>query len=409
MSRRRVFVTGLGAITPLGRTWPESVQELKAGKSAVRRLDAVDALDAIHAFDVSGFPCQVAARIEAVFEHTEDRRLALAQEALRQAWKPPGVPGERIGVFMGAESGRASLATILGMARAAGGGQRFDHGAFGKQGGELARHIDASVVSPATVASALARAIGARGPATTISVACSSASAAIAEAVRAIRLGECDAALAGGVGADVDPIMLVGFGKLGALSARGASCPFDVHRDGFVVGEGAAMVTLSCEPQGMDIEITGTGRSLDAYHLTAPDPQGEGAVRAMRAALADARRDHVDYVQAHGTSTPLNDAIEARALHRVFGPAAARMAVSSVKGAVGHWVAGAGAIGLLCAIEAVRSGVVLPTAGLTQPDPECALGHVMGQAIHRRVDAALVNAFAFGGANTSIVVERTRP
>ena len=396
MSRRRVFVTGIGAITPLGATWVESVAPLAQGRSAVAPVDAGQA----GGFDVSGFPCTVAARIPRAFAHGDDRRLALAREAAREAWAMGGsadVAPARVGVFIGAESGRATIPTILALARAAGGGNSFDHQAFGREARALAARM--------------AAAIGAQGPVQTISIACASGAAAIVEATRAIRLGVCDLALCGGVGADVDPLMLVGFGKLAALSARGLSCPFDLRRDGFVVGEGAAMVVLSCAPAnvsgaGGPIEITGVGRTLDAYHLTKPDPRGDGAARAMQAALADAGRDTVDYIQAHGTSTPLNDEAEARAIRRVFGDRTAAIPVSSVKGALGHWVAGAGAIGFSCAVEALRTGTILPTAGLQQPDPACDLCHVQGSAARRPVAAAMVNSFAFGGANACIVVER---
>jgi 3-oxoacyl-[acyl-carrier-protein] synthase II len=200
--------------------------------------------------------------------------------------------------------------------------------------------------------------------------------------------------------------MLAGFGLLGALSARGRSCPFDVRRDGFVVGEGAAMVVLAADRGDAAVEVAGAARTLDAHHLTAPDPAGDGGARAMRAALDDAAADAVDVVQAHGTSTPLNDAVEAAAIRRVLGPGLDRAHVSSVKGALGHAVAGAGAIGFLAAVEAVRSGVVFPTAGLEHPDPACALPHVMGRALRRPVAAALANAFAFGGANACLVVRR---
>jgi 3-oxoacyl-[acyl-carrier-protein] synthase II len=200
--------------------------------------------------------------------------------------------------------------------------------------------------------------------------------------------------------------MLAGFGLLGALSEKGCSRPFDARRDGFVLGEGAAFVVLSSEAAGAAAELRGAGRSLDAHHLTAPEPGGEGAERAMRRALAESGLAAVDHVQAHGTSTPLNDAIEAAAIRRVLGTALADAHVSSVKGALGHTIAAAGALGLLCAVEAVVRGLVLPTAGLVEPDPECDLPHVTARALPRRVDAAMANAFAFGGANCSLVVAR---
>jgi 3-oxoacyl-[acyl-carrier-protein] synthase II len=316
------------------------------------------------------------------------------------------VAPERLGVFIGAESGRATLATVCELAQAAGGGRTFDHVRFGARAPAMASRINASVVSPASVASVLAGEWNARGPAQTVSLACASGSAAIIEAVRTLRLGLCDVALCGGVGADVDPLMLAGFGHLGILSAKGCSRPFDARRDGFVVGEGAAVVVLSVERGGAEAEIAGVGRSLDAYNLTAPDPEGDGARRSMRAALRDAGVETVDYVQAHGTSTPLNDPVEAKALRAVLGDGLARARVASVKGALGHWVAGAGALGLVCAYEAVVGGRMLPSAGLETPDPDCDLPHVMGEAVYQEAGTALVNAFAFGGANTSLVVRR---
>ncbi len=390
---------GRGAITPLGETWAATRDALAAGRSAVAPVTR---------FDVEGYPSQVAAVVSTPLEETEDRRLALAWRAADEAWREAKIEAapSRIGVFLGAESGRATYGTTFGLSRAAGGGARFDHARFGEDARGLASAVHAAAVSPAAVASALAARIGAEGPVETISLACASGAAAIVSATQAIRLGLCDVALAGGVGADVDPFMLVGFGLLGALSARGVSCPFDVRRDGFVVGEGAAMVVLAAEPGAARAEITGASRTLDAHHLTAPDPAGDGAERAMRGALEDAGRVEVGYVQAHGTSTQLNDAVEAAAIRRVLGDALANAHVGAVKGAVGHWIAGAGAIGFLCALEAAEEGLCLPTAGLTEPDAGCVLPHVVGTAKRKTVAAALVNAFAFGGANTSLVVSR---
>jgi 3-oxoacyl-[acyl-carrier-protein] synthase II len=408
MNGRAVYIRGVGAVTPLGRTWPESLDALAKGQSAVAPITE---------FDVVDFPCTVAASVRTALAHDGDRRRALMMPAAAEAWAQAGAAlgkgcaPARLGVFIGAESGRAPLQTALALSRAAGGGTAFEHALFGQRARPLAAGIDASVVSPAAVAQTLARVYGARGPVQTVSLACASGLAAIAEAARAIRIGSCDVALCGGVGADVEPLMLAGFGKLGALSARGVSRPFDLLRDGFVVGEGAAAVVLAATPGAEGdaaLAVLGEGRSLDAYHLTAPDPEGAGAERAIRAALRAAERASVDYVQAHGTSTPLNDVVEAAALHRVLGDSlrAGRALVSAVKGAVGHWVAGAGAIGFLCAVEAVRSGTILPTAGLCHPDPRCDLPQVLFTAVQREVHTALCNAFAFGGANCSVVVGR---
>jgi 3-oxoacyl-[acyl-carrier-protein] synthase II len=396
---RNVFIRGVGVISPLGQTWPETRDALESGATAVAPITS---------FDVKGYPSRVAACVPWPLDETQDRRLALALRATNEAWTNAAVqaPSTRIGVFIGAESGRATYETIFALSRAAGGGPRFDHAQFGQNARHLAAQIHSATVSPAAVASTIARTIGARGPVETISLACASGAAAIVEATRAIRLGLCDVAVAGGVGADVDPFMLVGFGILGALSSRGVSCPFDVHRDGFVVGEGAAIAVLSAERGGALVEVAGVARTLDAHHLTAPDPAGNGASRAIRGALDDARLDRVDYVQAHGTSTPLNDAVEAAAVGRVLGSALEHAHIGAVKGALGHWIAGAGALGFVCGYEAVLSGICLPTAGLVEPDRTFSLPHIVGRAIRKNVRAALVNAFAFGGANASLVVAR---
>jgi 3-oxoacyl-[acyl-carrier-protein] synthase II len=400
--RRRVYIRGVGAYSPLGETWPETARALAEGRSGIRPITA---------FDATGFPCTVAAAIPDD-GRDEDRRLAFARRAARESWAAGAVgvtDAARIGVFVGAESGRGRFATVLGLSRAARSPSgAFDREQFAERARPFADRIDASVISPSSVASALAAELGAAGPVETISLACASGSAAIVEAARAIRLGQIDVALCGGVGADVDPLMAAGFGLLGILSARGVSCPFDVLRDGFVIGEGAAMLVLSHEPGDAACELAGIGRSLDAHHLTAPDPDGDGAYRAMTAALRDAGVSAVEYVQAHGTSTPLNDRIEAVAIRRALGESAPRAHVSSSKGALGHWVAGAGALGALYAWEAVARGVVLPTAGLVTPDPECDVPHVIGAAIEKPVRAALANAFAFGGANSCLVIASLR-
>jgi 3-oxoacyl-[acyl-carrier-protein] synthase II len=397
---RRAHIRGVGAFTPLGRTWPEAARRLAEGAVAVAPVAR---------FDARGYPCSVAAEIAMnAGEGEGDRRILYALSAAREAWRQASisVAPRRLGIFIGAESGRTTFGTLLRLVAAGGGGPRFDHGAFGSEAPKIAAEINALVASPSAVAAAIARDLGAEGPVQTISLACASGSAAIAEAARAIRLGVCDAAICGGVGADVDPLMFAAFGLLGALSSRGASRPFDARRDGFVLGEGAAMAVLSSNSAGAGAFVAGIGRTLDAHHLTAPDPAGDGAFRAMREALRDAGLGAVDYVQAHGTSTPLNDAVEAAALRRALGEALENASVSSVKGAMGHWIAGAGALGFLCAASAITTGVIAPTAGLDHPDVGCDLPHVMGSAIQKDVRSALVNSFGFGGANCSLVLQR---
>ena len=396
--RRPVFVNGVGAFTALGATWPQTCAALADGASAVHP---------VRVFDATGFPSSHAAAIDRVPPGAPDRRLSFALPAAREAWDAAGLkstPAERIGVFVGAETGRPDFETLVALARASARDQGLDESRLIKALQARASALAPGEVSPAAVAFRLAAEFGTRGPCATVSLACASGAAAIIEAARSLRAGECDVALCGGVGADVDPLLLAAFGLLGALSASGVSRPFDHRRDGFVLGEGAAMAVLSCRPAAVELE--GVGRTLDAHHITAPAPDGGGAIRAMRLALADAGRHSVEVVQAHGTSTPLNDAVEARALQAVFGERLGTVRVSSVKGALGHTIAAAGALGFLAGAEAVARGTVLPTAGLEQPDPDCSLSHVMGRAVTMRVDAALVNAFAFGGANCSLVLAR---
>lgn len=360
--------------------WPTTCARLMAGDVAIAPITR---------FDATRFPCPTAAAIDD-FSDVEDRRTPMLLSVLRSLPSHAG----RIGVFVGAESGRGRFDTLRRLCQAA--GKPFSASSFAHGATPLADRLTPEVLSPAAPAVAVAQAVGATGPVVTVSLACASGLSAVVEAARAITQGECDVAIAGGVGADVDPLMIAGFGKLGALSARGVSRPFDARRDGFVVGEGAALVLLSAQPG--PVRFAGVGRSVDAWHLTMPDPEGKGATVAMRAALDEAGVDELDYVQAHGTSTPLNDAVEAAAL---LGLGCQINRVASVKGALGHWIAGAGALGLLCGLEAVASGRLIPTAGLTQPDS--ALPHVL-QGEERRTQAALVNAFAFGGANASVVL-----
>lgn len=413
---RRVFVRGVGCISSFGAGWAVTRTALAEGRTAVARIDS---------FDAEGFPspygCAVPAsalvagdlpvvpsRVTSAWRAGHDRRIPFARIAAREAWAEAGCEAspERLGVFIGAESGRASLADLVGLSRAAGSRVPMDHAAFGVLARAFREAVNVAEVSPAAVATMLSGALGALGPSQTISLACSSGAAAIVEAARTIGRGDCDVALCGGVGADVDPLMLAGFGLLGILSARGVSCPFDARRDGFVVGEGAAMLVLSSEPGPGCVELAGVARTVDAHHLTAPDPVGGGARRAMRAALEMAGIDSVGYVQAHGTSTPANDPVEAAAIRAVLGDSLAQAKVASVKGALGHWIAGAGALGALCAIEAVRTGTLLPNAAYQTPDAHCALPLVTGRAEQRTVDAALCNSFAFGGANSALVFRR---
>jgi 3-oxoacyl-[acyl-carrier-protein] synthase II len=255
----------------------------------------------------------------------------------------------------------------------------------------------------------------ARGPRSTVSTACTSSSQAIGEAMLRIRRGEVDAMICGGVDALSEPLMVVGFSKLGALSTRNddptrASRPFDRDRDGFVLGEGAGFLVLEEEGiarrRGAPIlaRLDGWGCSCNAWRITDSPPDGRGAAQAMAAALADARiaAEDVGYINAHGTSTPQNDLSESRAILKVFG--GARVPVSSTKGHMGHLVAACGAVEAILCVQSLRDGVLPPTLNLQNPDPECPLEHLLDAPREARIRYAVTNAFGFGGSNGSLVL-----
>jgi 3-oxoacyl-[acyl-carrier-protein] synthase II len=260
---------------------------------------------------------------------------------------------------------------------------------------------------------------GAKGPNITTTTACAASSHAIGEALEAIRRGACDAVIAGGSEATITAMGLGGFCAMKALSTRNgdpaaASRPFDKDRDGFVMGEGSAMLILEelefAKRRGAKIyaELLGYGASADAYHVTAPAPGGEGAVRCMQAALADGRvnPEEVEYINAHGTSTPYNDLYETMAIKTVFKDHSSRLMVSSTKSMTGHLLGAAGAIESVFSVLALRDGVVPPTINYTTPDPECDLDYVPNTSRNRPIRYVLSNSFGFGGTNSCLLFGR---
>ena len=261
--------------------------------------------------------------------------------------------------------------------------------------------------------------LGAKGPNLCVSTACATGNHAIGDSFRIIQRGEADMMLAGGTEAVIGPLCVAGFNNAKALSTRNgeperASRPFDKERDGFVMGEGAAVLILEVLEHALDrgariyAELIGYGMSADAHHITAPAPGGEGAVESMRAALRDAGipPEAVDYINAHGTSTPYNDANETLAIKRVFGDHAYRMAVSSIKSMIGHTLGAAGAIEGVATVLALKQGIVPPTINYEYPDPDCDLDYVPNTARELAVQVALNNSFGFGGTNATTVFRR---
>jgi len=392
---RRVAVTGIGMITPLGRDVATTWSGLVEGRSGV---------GPIRRFDATGFPVTFAAEVDLEREDADEGQLKLdlAEVALDEALGMSGpLPYDRIGVCVGSEAARPSLGVI---------GRRY-------RLSEVPGHDELARAAPQSPSLYVHQRLGVPGPVTTISTACTSSSQAVGEAVLRIRRGEVDAMVAGGVDLLVNPVMVTGFSLLGALSTRNeepqrASRPFDRGRDGFVLGEGAGFLVLeeleAARSRGAEVlgEVRGYGCSCNAYRITDSPPDGRGAAQAMALAIDDARLHPSDigYVNAHGTSTPMNDASESRGVLKVFGEHP--VPVSSTKSSMGHLVAACGAVEAIVALLAVREGVLPPTINLDQPDPECAVEHVPNAAREVRIDHAVTNAFGFGGSNGSLVMSR---
>ncbi|PSL02360.1 3-oxoacyl-[acyl-carrier-protein] synthase II [Haloactinopolyspora alba] len=413
--RRRVVVTGIGAVTPLGNDAAATWKSLAAGRSGVR---------AITTFDASTFPVRIAGQVTDfdVTAAVPDRRhrrylsrgagygVGAAVEALAQAGPMDGTDPYRRGVSVGGTVGRVGLQQLADMSWLL---ESTNHSRIYRQSPAEVLERDQNV-APAVMAE-----IGeCRGPFVSVSTACAGAAHALGEAYLRIQDGDADVMLAGGYDALTTWMDVLGFALLGALTEDApdqperACKPFDARRDGFVLGEGAVMAVLEerehALARGATVlgEIAGYASSMNAYRITDSPPDGGGAINAMRDALGDAAMapEQIDYVAAHGTGTPGNDASETVAIESVFGPWAERLSVSSPKSMAGHLTSAAAGLNLVAALGALDEQLVPPTVNLDHPDPALRLDYVPGEARSRPVRAALVNAFAFGGTNASFVV-----
>ena len=405
---RRVVVTGLGAVTPLGLDAESSWQGLVAGRSATGPITQ---------FDASNFPVRIAAEVkdfepERYMDHRATRRsgrfaqfgVAAARMALCSAdLTVDDANRDEIGVVIATSGGVFDIGPqwVILQER---GPTRIDPLVVSRTGGYMA-------------GVRVGRVLGLRGPNTTVNSACASGADAIGQASNLIRLGQAEVILAGGAEAIAKPLAVAAMNIVGALSRRNddparASRPFDANRDGFVMGEGGAVLVLEAEEhalaRGAEIlaEVAGAGWSFDAADDTAPDVEGE--VLAIRHALADAGLGpaDIDYVNAHGTSTPLNDKTETAALKLALGEHAFRVPISSNKSMIGHLAAAAGAVEAAACVLTIRDGVVPPTINYETPDPECDLYCVPNKARTLRVDACLSNSFGLGGQNACLVLKR---
>jgi 3-oxoacyl-[acyl-carrier-protein] synthase II len=424
--RRRVVVTGMGMINPLGNDVESVWRQLKAGKSGVGYTTI---------FDASRFPTRISAEIKNwdIADAGEDpelwkfrgRHSKFAAGAARQAIDQSGVLGRltdprRFGVYLGSGEGNQDFVSFAAMMAAGLDDEgNLDLSKFMAAGIEILNPLLELEQEPHMPVGHLAALFNAQGPNANCLTACAASSQAIGESTEIIRRGEADVMLSGGTHSMIHPFGVTGFNLLTALSTNndnptGASRPFDRLRDGFVLGEGAAMVVLEeyehARHRGALIfgEILGYGSTADAYRITDIHPEGRGAIACMRMAIADAglAPEQIHYVNAHGTSTTVNDRVETRACHEVFGPHAKNVPISSTKSMMGHLIAAAGVTELIVCLMAIRDNVLPPTINYEHPDPECDLDYVPNEAREARCDYALNNSFGFGGQNITLVAGR---
>jgi 3-oxoacyl-[acyl-carrier-protein] synthase II len=412
VSRRRVVVTGLGIVCPIGNAVAEAWQNALAGKSGITRISR---------FDPARLACQIAGEVKGFdvapyMTPKEARRMDTfihyGMAAGLQAWRDCALQvtpqnAERVGINFGSGIGGLPLIEEMKEELNKNGPRRISP-----------FFIPGSIIN--MIAGLLSIEIGAKGPNLAMVTACTTSTHCIGEASKSIRYGDADVMIAGGSEAVVTELAIGGFASARALSTRNddpatASRPWDKERDGFVLGEGAGAMVLEeyehAKARGARIycELTGYGVSADAFHMTAPPEDGDGALRAMRNALKDAGSDGstIDYINAHGTSTPLGDIAETVAVKRLLGERAAKVAVNSTKSMTGHLLGAAGGVEAVFTALALRDQVSPPTINLRNPDPQCDLDYVANSARKMPIRAALSNSFGFGGTNGSLVFART--
>ena len=411
MNTRRVVITGFGAVTPVGLSAEESWRAVLAGRSGVDYLTLIDTAELPVRFgaEVKGFdPLRYVERKEArKMDRFTQLAVAAAQEAVEHAaLEATPETRDRIGVLIG--SGIGGIETL----------EREIKTGMEKGVDRISPFFIPMMICDMASGQVSIR-FGFAGPNSCVVTACATGTNAIGDAAAIIRRGDADAMLAGGAEAAITPMGVGGFAACRALSTRNddpprASRPFDAQRDGFVIGEGAAVLVLEelefARARQAPIlgEIAGYGMSADAFHITQPAPEGAGAVRAMRAALRDAGVEprEVDYINAHGTSTGPNDRNESAAIRTLFGDHAYSVPISSTKSMTGHLLGAAGAIEAIFCLQAIRDSVMPPTTNYEFPDPECDLDYVPNESREKRVDVAVSNSFGFGGHNATLVIKR---
>jgi 3-oxoacyl-[acyl-carrier-protein] synthase II len=407
----RIVITGMGAMTPLGESVDAFWEGLVNGRSGVGPMRQADATE---------YPCQISGEVsdfdpERYIDKKEARRMArfsqlaiaAGYEALADAGiTPENVNGERMGVVIG--NGNGGFPTIDESMRV-----------LVDRGGMRMSPFFFPMILPNMAAANISRTFGAFGPSSTIVTACAASTQSIGEAAEAIKRGAADVMITGGAEAGISQLGLAGFAVMRALSTRNddpqaASRPFDADRDGFVPAEGAGILIVESLEHALRrgarvlAEVIGYGASSDGHHQFQPDDDGAGAARAIRGAMADAGvgANEIDYINAHGTSTPMNDPSETKAIKRVFGDDAYRVPVSSTKSMIGHALGGAGGMEAVACVQTIRTGMIHPTINYTTPDQECDLDYVPNQPREKDVRLVLSNSFGFGGQNACLVFAR---
>jgi len=411
MQERRVVVTGMGAVTPVGNNVADFWSSLVAGVSGAGPITR---------FDASGHSCRIACELKGFdignyIDPREARRMdpfvQYATAAAVMAVEDSGLKitdenAERVGVLIG--SGIGGVHTW-----------EAQHRILLEKGPGRVSPFFVPMLIANMGSGQVSILLGARGPNTTVVTACTTGTNAIGDAYEIIKRGDADAMIAGGAEAAICPLSCAGFCSAQAFSLRNddpehASRPFDAKRDGFVIGEGAGILVLEdlehAVARGAKIraEIIGYGMSGDAYHITAPAPEGRGAAQCMRAALEDAgiKPEDVSYINAHGTSTELNDKFETMAIKTVFGEYAYKVPISSTKSMTGHMLGAAGAVEAIACVKALEEGIIPPTINYEYPDPECDLDYTPNKARKADLNIAISNSFGFGGHNATIVIKK---
>jgi 3-oxoacyl-[acyl-carrier-protein] synthase II len=426
--RRRVVVTGMGMVTPVGPGLESSWKALLAGRSGVGYISL---------FDARTFPTRIAAEVRDFDlaryladgrkwdEHSRNTQFALAAGKMAVdhsgLFDYPRLDPTRVGIYLGSGEGQQDFFRFVDLVhRSTAADGKVDTARFVKQGVKSLHPIKESEQEPGTPGGHLASYLGARGPNANCLTACAASSQAIGEATELIRHGDADVIVSGGTHSMIHPFGVTGFNLLTALSTRNedpqhASRPFDRDRDGFILGEGAGMLVLEelehARARGATIygELLGYGSTADAFRLTDTHDEGRGAIAAIREALADASipPEQIDYINAHGTSTQVNDSIETLAIKRALGDAAYRVPVSSTKSMMGHLIAAAGSVEAIVCLLAMRDGVLPPTINLDNPDTDCDLDYIPHEAREKPVDVAMSNSFGFGGQNITLILRKT--